>query len=83
MFVVVSRDTSSYARVGYGMQDQLIFASDDLKVYSDMDHECASIEEQGESSDDSSWGTMTIPTPVRATGVVAMSLAAAVARTGY
>lgn len=81
MYLVVSPDTTSYARVGYGLQDQLIFASPLLRVDDDMDVVCPEV--VVESDDESSGVARTVVTPVKATGMMAVGLAAAAARAGY
>lgn len=80
VYVVLSPDTSSYARVGYGLQDQLIYYKE-IIVSEEADIYCPDVEV--ESEEDSSGALRTIATPVSASGAMAMGLAAAAARAGF
>lgn len=82
VYLVVSPDTTSYARVGYGIQDQLILAADGLFVDGDSDNSCP---EDGDTEEDNSatgLRRMRIM-PVKATGAMAVTLAAAAAARGF
>lgn len=71
---MVSPDTESYAQVGFGDQDQLMYASDIITV-EEADLSCPEIVEEEE---DSSGGVVSL-TPIRASATMAASLAAAAA----
>lgn len=79
MYVIVSPDTSTYARVGYGLQDQLIYASSDITVEDNMDKSCP--EETDVAS--TSGATRVNITPIKASGLMAVTLAAAATRAGF
>lgn len=85
VYVIVSPDTTTYARIGYGLQDQLIYASDDvIVVEDDMDIVCPENEPTEEEEEDS--GAMRqriVAMPIQASGVLAASLAAAAVRSGF
>lgn len=78
VFLVVSPDTTSYSRVGYGLEDQLIFASPVLLVDANADITCPEEVTETEVTD----GAIRRIVPARATGAMAMSLAAAAAARG-
>lgn len=77
MFLIVSPDTTSYSRVGFGLEDQLIFASPVLSVRGDADVTCP--EEVEETAAAGAVGRIV---PARATGAIALSLAAAATARG-
>lgn len=74
---MISPDTFSYSRVGFGLQDQLIFASGNLNVDEDADLSCPE-----EEDDDNTSGAVHRVVPVKAAGALALSLAAAAASRG-
>eukprot|EP00904_Undaria_pinnatifida_P008830 jgi/Undpi1/5077/HiC_scaffold_19.g08429.m1 len=43
VYLVVSPDTATASRVGYGLRDQLLFESEEIHVEDDMDHVCPEI----------------------------------------
>lgn len=77
MFLILSPDNVTGARVGENMADQLIFASDVLYVDGDSDTECPEEVEAADAADAS--GAIRRIVPTRATGGLAVSLAAAAA----
>lgn len=77
VYLVISPDTFSYSRVGFGLQDQLIFASGNLIVDEDATLSCP----ESEDDDDTSGAVRRI-VPVKAAGALALTLAAAAASRG-
>lgn len=43
VYLVLSPDTATASRVGYGLQDQLLYESEEIRVEGDMDHVCPEI----------------------------------------
>eukprot|EP00903_Cladosiphon_okamuranus_P010467 g9903.t1 len=84
LYVVVSPDTESSARVGYGLQDQLMYESGDIVVEEDADIKCPEIVEDSEENSGSRaaglpGGFVGSLAPVRASSAMAAALAAAAA----
>lgn len=78
MYLVVSPDTASFSRVGYGLQDQLMYASGLITVEADdSSYVCPEIVEE----DDETSGARpkVVVTASRASGAIAAGLAAAAA----
>lgn len=80
VYVVVSPDTESYSRVGYGLRDQLVYASDVITVDGDANESCP--EDDEETDDDTSGGLKSI-IPVRASSALTLGLAAVVLARGF
>ncbi|CAN0017805.1 unnamed protein product [Ectocarpus sp. 6 AP-2014] len=77
MYIVVSPDTDSYTRTGYGLQDQLMYASDQITVEEDdSDLECPEVVEEEEAS---GARPRVVLTASRASTAVAAGLAVAAA----
>lgn len=77
LYLIVSPDTSSYSRIGYGLQDQLIYASPTLSVDEDAEESCPVVEVETAEEETSGVPRRIIPT--KATGTLALALAAAAA----
>ena len=43
MYLVLSPDTATASSVGYGLQDQLLYESEEIRVEDDMDAACPEI----------------------------------------
>lgn len=79
---MVSPDVSTYARIGYGLQDQLVYASDPISIEEGMDVTCP--EEEEVVVEETSAAPRTVVIPIEATGMMAVGLAsAAAARAGF
>ncbi|CAN0158642.1 unnamed protein product [Ectocarpus sp. 12 AP-2014] len=77
MYIVVSPDTDSYTRTGYGLQDQLMYASDLITVEEDdSDYECPEVVDEEEGS---GARPRVVLTASRASTAVAAGLAVAAA----
>lgn len=60
MYIVVSPDTASFTQVGYGFQDQLIYASSLITVEADADLSCPEVVEVVEDGETSSARPMVV-----------------------
>ena len=49
MYIVVSPDTATASSVGYGLRDQLLYQSEEIRVEDDMDVACPEIVVEDES----------------------------------
>lgn len=79
VYVIVSPDTSTYSRVGYGLQDQLIYTSSDITVDDNMDKSCP----EETAVETTSGATRVNFTPTKAFGMMVVTLAAAATRAGF
>lgn len=82
MYIVVSPDTTSFTRVGYGFQEQLVFASSLITVEEEANLACPEIVGDVTDTASSARPRVAVAGPAkRASAVMAASLAAAAAAT--